>query len=524
MFDSTSTLIETLKNERTQFKTESSVYSFFILMVNKANNYCVIPAENIRALTIIDNFYNPFFDAILSITNENHSIENSKSTEFIKFTINNFIPLNNGQDMVFIYITEYDEDPLKFINSYNTNLIGLFTIESVEDAIVDGELIKTYKLKDNVEKCLQETKGQFSTALYSYRINTQKNFNFSEINTFKLDTKLTTNDYNNFSQLTNDERSLTTGCSIALLLKNILSSKSVIDTNNFDFGGPKIFYNAAPDETNLETLNNLLFLHNARSDNKDRCYLDCYYDIVNDNYVWSFLSLSDIYKFKDTKRGNVLGQFDFTFENNQMDTKDQKTLDNYILKSISWGGRTSNVSQYLLSDFTANDNLKNIGTKVIYNYDIQDKKFLIDNTSSNLSNILKSFKSSYFNVSGYPNTPIAPSQIDNLNAEHIINQFNTDTNISYGRNIAMQQLLYMNNAIEFTTTGNILWQAGYFITMNANNVSADNQYFIKLLGDGFITNIQHIFTPLSYNTKLTISKPYFLQEPYRYKENYTINE
>ena len=113
----------------------------------------------------------------------------------------------------------------------------------------------------------------------------------------------------------------------------------------------------------------------------------------------------------------------------------------------------------------------------------------------------------------FPNTPYNSLQINNKNMNHIINLYPTDTNISVGRNNALNKLIALNNAIQFSVIGNLNRKSGYFIVINKQSASSDNQFFNKILGKYFILNIHHIFNDKRYTNNIIACKPFYNTEP-----------
>lgn len=507
------------------YEINDEKYTCCVLLFNAIGNICKLTSQSIYSLIIEDNYYSPFFSGVLNIKNDSDALEMSNIPE-LKSLASSFKSINNGQDYVFIYFSQYDKNKLQNINLPSLNLVGMFVIVSSEDIYIQDQKIKSFALRDINEQRLSEINGIFTTSKYAYKIK-QDNNNPQDINTYynKI-SKIDIIDKTNITQLSNEDRMVSTGQAIALLLREILPD-SYIDNTNWDFGGPLIFYSSNPNESYLDTLKILLDLHNARSIDHDKCYLSYYYDLEKNLVNWQFTSISDDFKnLKSNNTSSIIEMFELSIKDFSYEKTNDETLDKYIIKSINYGGKTSTITNFFISDLSTDNNLNYIKSKSIYNYNYTTKEFFIDNESSNFKNTLQSFKDNYVSdeIIRYPNTPISLSQLYNYNAEHIINKYNEDTNISIGRNDLLKKLITLNNSIEFNLQGNIIRQSGYFVSLKMNNAPADNQFLNKVLGECFITNITHKFQDKSYINNIVVSKPFYLTKPWGFDEFYKIKQ
>jgi len=498
------------------YETTDDKYTMCVVLFNNGNE-CPLRQQTIKSLIINDNFNNTFHDGILDIRNDNDILESSNEPA-LKLLAPGFKLINNARDFVFIYISIYDENNTANIDN-PSNLMMLFVIDKSEDLFINSEKIKRLYLKDYTEEVLTEYVNGFSTSGYAYKLaqfveraqekksknNTQINFDYNDTNLIKLndDDKLT------IPQLSNEQRSLSTGRCIAFLLKKAFPD-STINTNLWDFGGPKVFYSSSSNESLLETLNNLLILHNASSTDNDKCYLDYQLNYKTNDYEWSFFSISK--KFQYSNKQFLLESMELSLNNVDMNGSQSDDANNKTPAAFNFAGNTGIIKNFFFSDFSTHDNIQNIKSHFIYNYNNINKEFLIDSESSNFKNILQSFLDNY-SSDLFPNTPYNALQLNNKNISHDINLYPPDTNTSVGRNQNLYRLLCLNNSIQFTVIGGIYRKAGYFIALKKKDAPGDNQFFNKILGNYFILNTQHIFNDKNYINNIIAVKPYYNNKP-----------
>lgn len=503
------------------YETDDSKYKICIILHSDGNE-CVLKQQNIYSLNIIDDFHNAFHNGVLDVLNNNDILESSNEPS-LKLLASGFKLINNGRDFVIIYISPYNEN---VSDDNSNNLCFIFTVTSSEDVFIDDNKIKRLYLKDYNEEILSEYKSGFSTSEYAYKLsqynknalknNSDKIFDFNKFNKY-----IKIEDVNklSLSQLTNEERSLSTGLCIALLLSKKFANIR-IDVSSWDFGGPKIFYSESSNESYLDVLYKLINLHNAQSEDKDKCYLNYEFDISTNEFVWTFYSIS--YNFKLSNDRFLLETFQLSLNNTDLNNDNSKTINQSLPISIGSLGNTGIINKFFFSDFSSEMNLQYIKSKFLYNYNYINKEFLIDCESSNFNNILNSFDNNYiFNNEKIANTPYNELQLNNENIEHIINLYNEDTNISIGRNVTLNNLLLLNNTIQITIIGDIKRKPGYFFCLSKENANKDNQFFTKLLGEYLILNVHHIFANKRYTNTIIASKPIYNTKPI-ITSNYTL--
>lgn len=511
-------LIKIISKFQSIWETNETKFICCILMYNEAAGFCVLNSQNIDSLTIDDNLYTPFYSAILNVKNDTNNIELGFSPELKKIATS-FQPLNNGTDKVFIFFCPYNNEN-KIETKFNISL--MMNIMTSEDIFINERKVKQYVLADINKIFLENIYGQFATSKYAYKL-LQEDFKFKNINTFNIESQsFNTQDKNKLINLSNDERSIPTGYAIALLLKEAFGEHAYINTDNWDYGGPKIFYSNTPNNNYIDVLNDLITLHNSR-ENSDKCYLHYDYNIEKDYYEWSFYGLGTLYHNMITNN-LIANDYIITFKDFDINLNSSDTADKYITQTGDFGDKTSMISEFYLKDFDTNTNLGKIKTSIVYNYDEIDKSFIIDNESSNYSNILKTFKNTFSidNKTRYHNTPVSINQKNSYNIKHLINLYNENTNISIARNKTINDLLFLNNTLEFTTYGNLLLHAGNFINLKMKNAPVDNLFINKLLGEYLITSVTHTFSDKTYNNTLNVVKPFYLTKPFEYDIHYKI--
>ena len=85
----------------------------------------------------------------------------------------------------------------------------------------------------------------------------------------------------------------------------------------------------------------------------------------------------------------------------------------------------------------------------------------------------------------------------------------------------MNNLIALNNSIQFISIGNTCRKSGYFILLEKENASSDNQFFNKILGLYFILSVHHIFADKRYTNNIIGTKPFYNFKPIA-SNNYTI--
>lgn len=504
------------------YETDDAKYNISIIL-NSDGNLCKLTQQNIKSLNIVDNFQLPFHSGVIDILNNNDILESS-NTPLLKLLAPGFKFINNGRDFLFVYISPYTSNILDNIQN-DSNIAMLFVVTGTEDIFIDGDKIKRIYLKDAIEEYLNEYKGNFSTGIYAYKISEYKKSKKNEnqqlnLNKFTSSIKIEDNDKLAVSQLSNQERSLTTGQCLALLLDKLFED-TYIDSDFWDYGGPSVFYSETSNESFLEILHNLLKLHNASSSDKDKCYLNYRINLETNEYEWTFYSIS--YIFKSSPHKFLLEKLQLVADNMDFKGNESQSVNDSNVKTVGFYGNTGIINKFFFSDFSAEQNLEYIKSKFIYNYDNINKEFLIDCESSNFDNILKNFTLNYIpeKLDWYSNTPYNEFQLNNCNIEHIRNLYSKETNVSIGRNITMNNLIALNNSIQFISIGNTCRKSGYFILLEKENASSDNQFFNKILGLYFILSVHHIFADKRYTNNIIGSKPFYNFKPIA-SNNYTI--
>ena len=350
------------------YETDDAKYNISIIL-NSDGNLCKLTQQNIKSLNIVDDFQSPFHNGVIDILNNNDILESS-NTPLLKLLAPGFKFINNGRDFLFVYISPYTSNILDNIQN-DSNIAMLFVVTGTEDIFIDGDKIKRIYLKDAIEEYLNEYRGNFSTGIYAYKISEYKKSKKNEnqqlnLNKFTSSIKIEDNDKLAVSQLSNQERSLTTGQCLALLLDKLFED-TYIDSDFWDYGGPSVFYSETSNESFLEILNNLLKLHNASSSDKDKCYLNYRINLETNEYEWTFYSIS--YIFKSSPHKFLLEKLQLVADNMDFKGDESQSVNDPNVKTVGFYGNTGIINKFFFSDFSAEQNLEYIKSKFIYNYD-----------------------------------------------------------------------------------------------------------------------------------------------------------
>ena len=314
------------------------------------------------------------------------------------------------------------------------------------------------------------------------------------------------------SQVTDEERKMTTGLAIYSLLVENGFSDYVID-NEFDEGVTSVFYTSPNGNTIYKDIQYLMKCHLSSdgilgSTNKDMGILN--YDRQQQKLRLEPLS----WFFK--KAGNTVG------------TPGEYQIEHFFLEIYGDSNNTSFVYQapYLLAEGSANskidiklgeygkiynyqfvdmssfDNSMLVVSHPTYNIDIKYKTFTIKAQRGNINNFKTTFKELYTkNLYGLkdgavPLITLNKTKTENKSINVEYNYIPDDTLKEYK---GLKKLLYtgvfLNECINFWVMGSTHRQAGRFYGIDRQYGAGEGKLAYKFYGQWLATEVKHIFLP-----------------------------
>lgn len=497
------------------YKIDGQFYYIRAVLINPDGNRLDLSKGALYNINIKDDLFDPFLKAEIMLYNDNHMIERTVPTQLN--SQNGFTFRGDGRDILFLEII-----PLKSVKKeykleesaeYNTvfSLRNLFTVIEDTDTIIEGTLYKKLKLYDLDERKLLE-----------------KNIYFNSINTINY------NDSNTLSavplfNLDNDERGNNTGIMLREILKFTLnqndedifyidrSSSGTREINYIDFenGSTSINYNSNAYKKAMDDLNYIYDNHNSNLDSKD-------FSILKKDYFTGKYTLINAKSFFDRANDNNQSGT-FTIEkiiisgagNLKIDNAGKKTSKNtpsFNEKSQALNVRFFNTSFDILNE--------KVNTKIVHEYDFENKTFNIMQSDSNIINSKEKFNNNYVQNMKGEKGPF-PSQINtklkklNFNYENIYNLYGGNENIrlTKGLNKLLKNTIMSNLGVEITLKGQMFRKSGKFITIDRDSLEPKNKFDDRFLGTYFIINVDHTFIKDDlYINRLFAVKTYYFDD------------
>ena len=501
-----------LKNEVKPFifKIENDEYFIRGIFINPNGDKVSITKQNLRSITINDNIHEPFVNAEILMMDTDNSFERTKQGSGVN-EIKGFNFRGDGKDVFFLQII-----PIKDIKNkteiltqenfeYNRvfSFQNLFAVVNEETLIVDGQTYKNIKLEDYDRKKLSERKIQYNS---SYTKQSLKEGEIPIPTSFK----------------SNSERSSYTGESIYDILTVGLkkSEKDLFNIdydqtgikiiNNFEKGLNKIFYTSDSKKTSLDDINYLVNVHVSEGANKTFSYLKKEYFTGK----YTFESIESMFK-KAIVNGGAgpygLEKLTITGESSiSEDTNSKKVkvagLAEFNNKSVIIDAKFFNPWYEMKKEV--------FNTKIVHNYDHENKEFNIFKRNSSMTAARTQYKSIFVDVFGensYSSFISSPGLDTNESFEDVYSLYGDENNaFSKGQNKLLKNLLMTGLAVDITVPGQLLRKAGRFITIDRANNYTNNDFDSKFLGTYFIIKCDHLFDgDNKYANKIYAVKTYF---------------
>tara|TARA_R110000822_G_scaffold11739_4_gene42677 strand:+ start:9355 stop:10929 length:1575 start_codon:yes stop_codon:yes gene_type:complete len=497
------------------YKIDNQFYHIRAVLVNPDGDRIDLTKGALYNISLTDDLFDPFLKAEITLYNDNHTIERTVPTS-VNYQ-NGYTFRGDGRDVLFLEIiplkSTKKDYKLEESAEYNTvfSLRNLFTVIEDTDVNIDGVLYKRLKLYDLDKRKLLEKNVYFNS------INT---INFNESNTlsgiplFNLD---------------NNERANNTGIMLRELLKFTLkqgdddifyidrSSSGTRNINYIDFenGATSVNYSSNTYKKAIDDFNYLYDLHVSNSDSKD-------FSILKKDYFTGKYTLINTKSFFDrANNGNENGPF--TIEKINISGAGNNKVGNQGGKAVKNTPQFNEKSQALNVKFfnTSFDILnEKVNTKIVHEYNFEDKTFNILQKDSNINNSKEKFDSYYVQNMRGEKQPY-PSQINtnlkklNFNYENVYNLYgdNQDIRLSKGLNKLLKNTIMSNIGVEVTIKGQMQRKAGKFVTIDRSSLDPKNKFDDRFLGTYFIINIEHTFIRDDlYINKLFAVKTYYFDD------------
>ena len=496
-------------------KIDNQFYYIRAILINPDGDRLDLSKGAIYSLLLKDNLFDPFLKAEIILYNDNHAIERTVPTDLNKES--GFTFRGDGRDIIFLEMiplkSTKEEYKLEESKEYNQvfSLRNLFSVVEDTDVNLEGTLYKKIKLYDLDERKL-----------------TEKNIYFNSVETLDYNTKNNTLSGVPLFNLDNDERGNNTGIMLRELLKFTLlqndndifyidpSSRGKKDIKFIDFenGLTKINYNSNTYKKGIDDLNYLYNIHVSNIDSQD-------FSILKKDYFTGKYTLINGKSFFDRAYNKETGEAGpYTIEKINIsaagnpktgkDTlKEPKNTPEFNEKSQALNVRFFNTSFDILNE--------KINTKIVHEYDFENKKFNLFQKDSNVNNAKDKFDSYYVKNMKGKNTPF-PSLINtnnkklNFNYENVYNLYGNNENVrlGVGLNKLLKSSIITNLGTEITLKGQLFRRAGKFISVVKNSKDPKNNFDDRFLGTYFIINVEHSFIKDDiYINKIYAVKTYY---------------
>ena len=174
------------------------------------------------------------------------------------------------------------------------------------------------------------------------------------------------------------------------------------------------------------------------------------------------------------------------------------------------------IENFQVSNMAATDMNNSIISHMVHSYNFSDKQFNIDIENNNITKSTGVYNKLFVqtqkgNIGGLPSTNITLNQT-RLNQQNILHKFNPHPDplvrLNSGRNRFLMSSVFLNTSISFRARGNVVRDAGNFITVNRYDSQTASEFDNKMLGTYFVTKIEHVFSVGDYTNNIVAVKTY----------------
>lgn len=330
------------------------------------------------------------------------------------------------------------------------------------------------------------------------------------------------------SHMSNSSRSLLTGLAIQDLLEvHMKTLDGEVEYEQYDGeetwnnGSSTIFHHAGGNESAADTLDYLLSCHiSDNSTGQQPCILS-----LSRDEKWSLLPVEEYYiRAYDKQLKQADGWLSELFLLAGEGTNDlnrippsPKTPGGFDWFFNVYNEDTNNVNDYEFTQMSYMDHPTSVN---VHAYDHKAGQFVIHQEQGDIENVKSVFQSTIVdNTYGDFDTGAQAAMV--LNEVKIQNKSITNISssghdrssaISVGRNQSLKQMLFLGNAIHFTSKGSTLRQSGRLIGLDRQSYYNETDYDSKLLGCYLTTSVIHKVTPSGYFNDIVGVKPFYFKD------------
>lgn len=471
------------QNSKTTIINDKS-FDIIIAINGDINNAATMLYNNICKIIINENLFDPFYSAEIEYIDNLHALEAGSNNSTVDGA--GYRYRGDGYDRVTLKISPHDDtipNEYKSTINFTCDLCVVDTYRKYNSEL--NQFTKTLILEDYHKHILSERQSYFTT----------------------------TNKISYPAYRSNNDRRMFTGNAIRNIISKHLG-KQYINFDAWDDGNVPVFYSASVNEKCIDSINNLMKLHNSLADNiNDTCFLT---HCAGCN-KWSLVSLANTYKYaiikpKSPGITHVDKIFLNTTNNNTSPRSSKYTADNTLIDKSA-----SLAISYDFKDIQRDD-ATNLNSHIVYNYNTSNKEFILDCKDGYIDSFRDNFYMHYTkkmigkNDSAYPNIPLTKVKINNHSIDNVFNLYD-GANKSFGKNKILNIATLLNNGIEILTLGSTLRKPGYFISVDSNNSTTSNDFNDKIFGEYLIVSTNHIFEGNKYHTNIICTKPYVYNKP-----------
>ena len=496
----------------------SSKYQFKINLISNDGRSQELKPGVVRQLVISDDFLNFYTSGYIVVDNTFDVIERNTS-ENKQNNNRGFIFKGDSRDFLSI-------DIMPNLNE------GPFARSSIDEQAKQIFKLQTNYSIYNSEDISGDTPGQKFKKLHFwdvyYELLLEKNAYFSTANSALVPSGV------NILNADNAERGIYTGDALKQFLSEFFNPDegySLTTGSIFDRGDSKIFFSSPANYKGIDVLEYLVNRHvSSQNNNYDPAFLR----LDKGTSVFTFESLKSIFsKALNIDNGKLgIGEYyletfkigEFSDVQNMVSvTKSTFTPPNALF--FQKIGTVNNFS----ADFMAGQySQQNITNNIMHAYEYDSKTFSIDEDRNTLTNVMSVYSDNYVQPFNNPGTNSAfanflpgsyRESVKNSN-----NQFTvlTDPNqrLAFGRNRAINNLVFHNNSVLFRVPGSTHREAGKFIGLDRDGNFETTDFDNKVLGIYFIIEVKHIFSGDTYQNELRCIKTYNFSDVILKKDAY----
>lgn len=487
---------------------DDGAYTLKIYLYNQDGKVMKLRKGAIVELQIFDDLLEPFHSAELTYSNPFDSIERStyRMVEETKQYHNSWRYRGDCRDFVRLEIHPV-LDP------------DLLTAEVVDGAIFSMTFdFVVYKIEDiQADSAAEKQKKIYLRDIRMQRM-LERDLYWNSGEAAIRQQEVTHN--RPLSQLTNGERSISTGLGIKDIIQQSLNEQRFL--TNWDVGGNKKYYSTPAGYKAYNDLRVMLSNHVSTDEtDKQPCLLRF------ERYInkWSLLPLSYYFDNAVTKATKEPGKLQLEtlylpnetsdVEDPGAETKIPKESDKKPAANMHLSEYSSIIS-YIYSPMSGDANQHLLVSTPIHAYSAMNRQFMFYYEQQSIESMYNFFKSKVTdNLLGSSTGPyteffITNTKKENLNT-NILYSTSTDdiTPLIESRNRVVEQALYNGPLINFTVKGSSHRRSGRFIAIDRNNSYSDNDFDSRLLGQYLTTRVTHTITQDGYTNTVIAAKPYY---------------